>query len=197
MTHPRAKGAELHGRTARVVAATATLLTILLASAATAHGYIVVGTVGITPNPPQPGHIMTVTVQLQSTTRATVTGAKLVAKLLPGNGSDTPPLATFQLTPEAGAGGSYRGSATAPRAGAYTLTFEDHTYPHEHITADVPLSVGGTQPDGTLDFVFPPTKRAGLATWILWILGPPLATGAGVWLLVRRSNTKARARRDA
>jgi hypothetical protein len=176
---------------------TTAFLTILLATAASAHGYIVVGTVDVTPNPPRPGHTMTVTVQLQSTTRATVTGADLLAKLRPGGAQDTTPLATFQLAPEADAGGTYQGSITAPSVGAYTLTFEDHTYPHEHITADVPLSVGGTQPDGTLDFVFPPTKRAGIATWILWILGPPLATGAGAWLLVRRSNTKARARRDA
>lgn len=168
-----------------------TTTVLAVAAIASAHGYIVVGSVALTPNPPRPGARMSVSLQLQSTTRATVTGAKVLASLRPANEPTAAPVATMTFTAVPDAGGTYRAATTAPRAGAYTLTFEDHTYPREHATADVSLLIGGSHPNGPLGFAFPPTRRAGLSAWLIWLIAVPVASGIIVWLLVRHSSAGA------
>lgn len=163
---------------------------VAVTTTAWAHGFIVLGTLSVTPDPPRAHAPMTLRVQLQSTTEAAVSGAKMLA-ILRSAGAPQTTAVTLSFTGVEDAGGSYVASGAAPDAGAYTLTMEDHTYPGEHASTQVAFTVGGTTPNGALGFAFPPTVRASLLAWLLWLVALPLAAAAVVWWLVRRSRPRS------
>ncbi|MEJ2291917.1 MAG: hypothetical protein P8Y05_09405 [Deinococcales bacterium] len=136
-------------------------------------------------------------VDLATTAKSPVEGAKLSGTLVPTNRPDAPPLPlTFQEYKEPY--GTYRASFDAPPAGAYTLTVRDSTYKNEDATATVALRVGGSASNGSLDFAFPPTNPGSrsVVRWLLWLVGLPLLTGVVVTILVLRSKRDERAGED-
>lgn len=171
-----------------VLASGLALLWLLLVGTAAAHGTLVMGSVTASPDPPQPGKPLVVTVDLQNTNRSPVEGAKLAGVLVPaGQPGATPiPLAFREFKEPYG---TYRAQLDAPPAGSYTLTIHDHTYPKENVAASVTLRVGGQAPGGSLDFTFPATRgpQRSLLSWLAWLVGLPLLTAIVVTVLVLRS----------
>jgi len=164
------------------------VLALLGPSPALAHGTVVLGAVTANPDPPRPGAALILTVDLARRSKAPVEGAKLEGSLRPAGNPDAAatPLA-FREYPEPY--GTYRARLQAPPAGRYTLTVRDRTYPKEDIRASVMLQVGGSQPNGSLDFSFPPATGGprSVVRWLLWLVGVPLLAGVVVTVLMLRS----------
>jgi len=184
-------------------------LTVLLASTvlslAQAHGSLVLGAVSLSPDPPVPGEALTISVVLATSGNAPVEGAKLAGELTATAAAEADAASTGTSTttgtpttmvpaipvplrefPEPY--GTYRARITAPAAGRYTLKVVDHTYPKESTSASVVLQVGGPAANGALDFTFPPTNvPRSLVSWLLWLVGLPLAAGIVVTVLMMRS----------
>lgn len=165
----------------------------LLLTPALAHGTVIRGSVTIEPDPPKPDQPMVLTVDLARTSNAPVEGATLVAELTAkaaklGTGARTIPLQEYKEPY-----GTYRAQFAAPAAGSYTLTVHDRTDPGEDTIASVPLRVGGNVANGTLGFTLAgaPGSSGGLGTWLLWLIAVPVAAGAVVTILVRRSRPDA------
>ena len=168
------------------------LVTFLAPAAAFAHGTVVLGAVTANPDPPRPGAPLILTVDLAKLSKAPVEGARLEGSLRPAGQPDAAatPLA-FQEYPEPY--GTYRARLeAAPPAGRYTLTVRDRTYPKEDIRASVTLQVGGAQPNGSLDFTFPPVRGGprSVVRWLLWLVGLPLLAGVVVTVLVLRAKNE-------
>ena len=169
------------------------MLALLGPPPALAHGTVVLGAVTADPDPPQPGAPLIVTVDLAKRSKAPVEGAKLEGGLRPAGNPDAAatPLAFREYAEPYG---TYRARLQAPPAGRYTLTVRDRTYPNEDIRASVTLQVGGTQPNGSLDFTFPPATGGprSVVRWLLWLVGLPLLAGVVVSVLVWRSRRTER-----
>ena len=195
---PRSSGPTFPAAVRRRAPALLTMLALLLAPvSAAAHGTIVLGSVTFNPDPPRPGASLVVTVDLATSARSPVEGAKLSGTLVPANHPAATPIAlSFQEYQEPY--GTYRASLTAPAAGTYTLTVRDSTYKNEDTTADVTLRVGGAAPNGSLDFAFPPVNPGShsVVRWLLWLIGLPLLTGVVVTFLVLRSKRQEHAGED-
>ena len=168
------------------------LVAFLVPAAAFAHGTVVLGAVTANPDPPSPGAPLILTVDLATLSKAPVEGAKLEGTLQPaGQPGAAPTPLTFQEYPEPY--GTYRARLeAAPPPGRYTLTVRDRTYPKEDIRASVTLQVGGAQPNGSLDFTFPPARGGSrsVVRWLLWLVGLPLLAGVVVTVLVLRSKNE-------
>lgn len=192
---PRAQGGACRRPQHRRASALLVLLPVLLAclspAVALAHGTVVLGAVTANPDPPRPGAPLILTVDLAKLSKAPVEGAKLEGSLRPAGRPDAAatPIA-FQEYPEPY--GTYRARLEAPPAGRYTLTVRDRTYPREDIRASVTLQVGGAQPNGSLDFTFPPATGGprSVLRWLLWLVGLPLLAGVVVTVLVLRSKNQ-------
>lgn len=192
---PRTEGGACRRRLRRRAFPLFVLVPVLLAcltpAVALAHGTVVLGSVTANPDPPHPGASLILTVDLAKLSKAPVEGAKLEGSLRPASQPDAAatPLA-FREYPEPY--GTYRARLEAPAAGRYTLTVRDRTYPKEDIRASVTLQVGGAQPNGSLDFTFPPARggQRSVVRWLLWLVGLPLLAGVVVTLLVLRSKNE-------
>ena len=174
----------------------ALLLAVALGSAA-AHPMLVIGEVAFEPDPPAPGAEALVTLTLQETSLAEVEDAVVFLELRPGPppaGDSTPvgpPLiATDRL--EEVSPGVYQASLTLPADGAYTLSVRDRTYRQEEAVANLVLTFSD-QPLGAQPFVLPPTRTgpASLGTWLVWLIGVPLAAGVLVTILVLRGGGRS------
>jgi hypothetical protein len=83
----------------------------------------------------------------------------------------------------------YTADVDLPELGTYSVRVRDRTFEWEEATASLVLVVDD-RPLGVLPFILPPTQvgPAGLATWLLWLIGVPLVAGAVVTVLVLTSN---------
>lgn len=176
--------------------AAAAIVAATLASAA-AHATLVFGVIRLDPDPPPAGAPFRVEITLEDPSLAPVEDAVVFVELRPMPEGDLPPAATAapDLPPplqairllETGPA-SYRGELGVPAPGRYHLLVRDQTFAWEEANASVVLAVGAA-PVGDLPFILPPTQVAprSLWTWILWLVGLPLAAGAVVTVLVLRS----------
>lgn len=182
-----------------------------LAGVAAAHATLVIGELRVSPDPPVPGQPVEVAVALVDPLLVPVEKALVRVELreidpedpaVPASITGTeasdflalPALLGSDYLPEVEAG-RYVGTLTAPPEGRYTLSVRDTTFRNEEAIANVGLDVGsdvgsgaGTAANGDVDFVLPPTPIAprSLSTWLVWIIGIPLAVGALVTVLVLR-----------
>lgn len=175
--------------------AVATLLALAWVAAgpgwAAAHGTLIRGSLTLAPDPPRPGQPMVLTIDLATTNDSPVEGAKLVADLTPeapaGSTAAAPPR-VIPIQEYKEPYGTYRAQLTAPPAGSYVLSIHDRTQPGEDARVELPLRIGGTVANGSLGFTFPGSGAShGLASWLVWLIGVPLAAGIVVTILVRRS----------
>ena len=169
----------------RVVVSIAAAVTLLFFSAASAHATLVLGALTSEPAAPRPGRPFSLGLELVDPIQVPVEDAWVLAEFRPqGAPAGTEPVATrFEETETAGV---YRAQVSLPERGAYTLLLRDQTYRQEEAQAALtePLRVGG--PNTAQDFVFPPTATgaAGLRTWLLWLIGLPVAAALLVTVLV-------------
>jgi len=185
------------------------VLALLLASSAAGHATLVFGIVRVVPDPPEPGRPIALTLTLEDPSLAPVEDAVVFVELrpMPAEGAPLPPPSTEapELAPPLqderlveGAPASYHGEVTLPAAGLYHLLVRDHTFHWEEANASVVLPLTGAVV-GELPFILPPTQVAprDLWTWIVWLVGLPLAAGALVTLLVLRGTRTGQAPKTA
>ena len=151
---------------------------------ASAHASLVLGRFAVTPARPAADAPLTLSLQLEDPTQVPVEDAYVFAELRPENAPDAAPVrAEFK---ETGTAGVYEVTATLQNPGPYRVLLRDQTYRQEEAQAALtePLRVGG--PNTAQDFVFPPTATgaAGLRTWLLWLIGLPVAAALLVTVLV-------------
>lgn len=178
---------------------------LAVASAAAAHATLVLGTLEFTPDPPVPGAPLEVRLRLEDPGLVGVEDAHVRIELRPagaavptsGNADPAaedvaPALVASDPFDETTPGG-YVATVTAPAPGAYTVTVRDTTYRQEEAIANVQVEVG-TAAVGSVPFVLPPTATAprSALTWVLWLVGVPVAAGILVTVLVLRSGPKPR-----
>lgn len=89
--------------------------------------------------------------------------------------------------PETGPGGNYAVDVQLPAAGTYQVIMRDTTFPQEDAVSELILELGGAE-FGEQRFIFPPTPigTASLGTWLIWLVGLPLAAGVLVTVLSMR-----------
>lgn len=171
-----------------------------LASTVFAHATLVLGTLAVTPDPPVPGAPLELRIRLEDPGLVAVEDALVrvefrpLGEPVPGAAAaeaDVGPALVGSDPLRETAPGMYQASVTAPPAGTYTLTVRDTTFRQEEAIANVQLAIGPTAM-GDVPFVLPPTAtgpRSAL-TWVLWLVGVPLAAGVLVTVLVLRAGPK-------
>lgn len=164
-----------------VLAALGLFCTLPLASA---HATLVLGRFTVTPPRPAANAPLTLSLRLEDPTQVPVEDAYVFAELRPESAPDAVPVrAEFSETDTAGV---YEVTATLQDPGPYRVLLRDQTYRQEEAQAALtePLRVGG--PNAAQDFNFPPTATgaAGLRTWLLWLIGLPVASALLVTVLV-------------
>ena len=181
----------------RLVLVLITLGLTFTLSLASAHATLVLGRFSVTPARPAADALLTLSLRLEDPTQVPVEDAYIFAELRPESAPDAAPVrAEFSETDTAGV---YEVTATLQNPGPYRVLLRDQTYRQEEAQAALtePLRVGGpntvlnntvpnTVPNAAQDFVFPPTATgaAGLRTWLLWLIGLPVAAALLVTVLV-------------
>lgn len=185
VTRPRFDGAR------RQLARPGLLITALaLWAVAGAHATLVFGTVRTQPAPPPVGAPTTLTLELRDPTETPVEDAVVQAEAIPPGGED--PTVQSGRFDEVEAG-RYRGRLTLDAPGAWSVRFRDTTFRQEEARATVTLEVGPGGATEPVSFIFPPTDTGprSLSTWLVWLIGLPLAAGAIVTVMVLRSGGRA------
>lgn len=172
----------------RLVPVLAALWLVGTASLSAAHATLVLGRFEVAPARPAADAPATFRLRLEDPTQVPVEDAYIFAELRPAGTPDAVPVrAEFTETEAAGV---YEVTATLEEAGPYRVLLRDQTYRQEEAQAALtePLRVGGpnTVPNGAQEFVFPPTATGGanLRTWLLWLIGLPVAAALLVTVLV-------------
>ncbi len=153
-------------------------------SVAAAHATIVFGTVTSEPTPPTPDAVTRLRLEMVDPVDAPVEDAVVFVEATPPDGGE--PLVSDRFAePEPGI---YRTDLVLDRPGAWTLLFRDQTFRQEEARATLQLMVGADGTDEPLSFIFPPTAIGpqGIGTWLLWLIGLPVAAGAIVTIMVLR-----------
>lgn len=176
MTHPLASARRL-----------VTVLSLLSSCAmAAAHATIVFGTLTTDPAPPRPGTPTEIELVMVDPVDAPVEDAVVVVEATSPDGSTSLVSEPFDET----SAGTYRTELTFSEAGAWTLLLRDQTFRQEEARATVEWRVGGDGDAEPVSFLFPPTATGprSLATWLVWLIGLPVAVGAIVTVMVLRSS---------
>jgi hypothetical protein len=155
-----------------------------LLSVAAAHATIVFGTVTSEPTPPTPDRVTSLRLEMVDPVDAPVEDAVVFVEATPPSGGE--PLVSDRFAePEPGV---YRTELALDQPGAWTLLFRDQTFRQEEARATLQVMVGTDGTDEALSFIFPPTATGpqGIGTWLLWLIGLPVAAGAIVTIMVLR-----------
>lgn len=182
----------------------ACLALLATASVGSSHATLVIGNVQLNPDPPVAGTPFTLTVRLEDTLLTPVEKAHVRVELRFDDPAGPPvpesaigseasefltlsPVAASERFVETATRGTYSGTITAPDAGEYVLSIRDTTFLNEEAIANIRLHVDGA-PHGSMAFVLPPTPIAprSLSTWLIWLVGIPLAAAAVTTVLVLR-----------
>ena len=152
------------------------------------HATLVFGSLEVDPDPPQSGVPFTLTLIMSDAAGVPVEDAVVLAELHAPSGGD-PVVVSLEETP---VGGNYSAQLTLNEAGGYRLIMRDRTFRQEEARANLQLEIGG-EAVGPLSFIFPPTAtgRRSLTTWLLWLIGLPVAAGLLVSLLVLGSGRRS------
>lgn len=187
----------------RLLTSYALVCLLAVAGVAFGHATLVIGELVVAPDPPVPGQPVEVTVSLIDPLLVPVEKALVRIELREIDPEDpaVPPSITgteateFLALPAALATdylpetdkGVYSGSFEAPEAGRYTVSVRDTTFRNEEAIANVGIDFGLAR-NGEVAFVLPPTPIGprSLGTWLLWIIGIPVAAGVLVTILVLR-----------
>jgi len=159
-----------------------------------AHATLVLGRFTSNPDPPAAASPAALTIHLEDPSGTPIEDAKVLADLQPAAEETGAPV-TIRFNEVADPPGTYRSSFTPTKGGTYTITVRDQTYGQEEARAHLSLEVGG-DPNGDIPFVLPPTATGprSLGTWLVWLIGIPLAAGLLVTVLVMRGGPRGEGR---
>lgn len=175
---------------------------VLLASSslASAHATLVIGTLSFTPDPPVDGNL-SATIRLEDPGLVEVEDAVVFLEFraladaadAPSVNSqpDSEALLITDRLPETSPG-LYQIDLPVLEPGTYLVSVRDRTYRQEEAVANLVLTFSD-QPLGAQPFVLPPTQTgpASLGTWLVWLIGVPLAAGVLVTILVLRGGGRS------
>ncbi len=174
-------------------AAAATLAWSFFA-AALAHATLVFGTVSTEPAPVRADQPAAVVLEMRDPVDAPVEDAVVFVEARPPAGEPVLESDRFtEIEP-----GVYRTELVLPAQGEWTLRFRDQTFRQEEARATITLNVGPSGDAEPRSFIFPPTATGpqSLTTWLIWLIGLPLAAAAVVTVMVLRGGATARAAGD-
>jgi hypothetical protein len=168
---------------------------LLALGSAGAHAFLVLGELTVEPDPPQPGAPLRFIVSMSDPSLAPVEDAVVSLELrrerlvddVPAASTEAPELpppdARVELVERSP--GRYEGEVVAPDAGGHHVLVRDQTFQWEEANASLMIEVGGAEL-GTVPFILPPTAIGprSLWTWLLWLVGLPVAAGLVVTVLV-------------
>lgn len=175
---------------------------------ARAHATLVIGDLQLTPDPPVPGEAVSVRISLVDPLLVAVEKALVRVEFreidpedpfVPASITGTEAREFLELPSVLGTDylpevddGVYFGEFVAPEAGRYTVSVRDTTFRNEEAIANIGVNIGQGV-NGEVAFVLPPTPIApsSLGTWLLWIIGIPLAAGLLVTFLALRRPAEA------
>lgn len=180
----------------RPLAAILACLLLAVSSLAGAHATLVIGSLTITPDPPVDGTGLSATLRLEDPGLVEVEDAVVFLEFRELADAADAPSVNGQADSEAllitdrlqeTSPGTYRIDLPALDAGTYLVSVRDRTYRQEEAVANLVLTFSD-QPLGAQQFVLPPTATgpASLGTWLVWLIGIPLAAGVLVTVLVLR-----------
>ncbi len=174
-----------------------------LASTARAHATLVIGDLVLTPDPPAAGEPVTVQISLVDPLLVAVEKALVRVEFreidpedprVPASITGTeateflefPAVLGTEYLPEVN-DGVYEGTFTAPEEGRYTVSVRDTTFRNEEAIANIGVDIGAGA-NGEVAFVLPPTPigPSSLTSWLVWIIGIPLAVGLLITFLALR-----------
>lgn len=174
-----------------------------LSSTARAHATLVIGDLVLSPDPPAAGEQVTVTISLVDPLLVAVEKALVRVEFreidpedprVPASITGTeateflgfPAVLGTEYLPEV-AEGVYEGTFVAPEDGRYTVSVRDTTFRNEEAIANIGVDIGSSA-NGEIAFVLPPTPigPSSLTTWLIWIIGIPLAAGLLITFLALR-----------
>lgn len=164
-------------------------LLLMLSSAALAHATIVFVDLTTAPQTPAPGEEFILRIYMEDPTLVPIEDAFVLADFSLGEDSESLITRLFERDEP----GVYEGSISLPEAGTWQLLMRDQTYRQEEAQATLSFVVSDgqerTNPE-MLSFVFPPTATgsSSLWTWLVWLIGLPIAAGAAVTVLVLTGN---------
>ena len=171
-------------RSLRTLGYALALVALCLGAVASAHATLVLGTLQSEPGVPQAGESFSLTLELADPMEVPVEDAWVLAEFRSeGAPEDAAPITTrFEETEVAGV---YRTQVTLPQEGTYTLLLRDQTFRQEEARATLTFEVGRGTALEEDSFVFPPTATgSNLTTWLLWLIGLPLAAALVVTVIV-------------
>ncbi|MDZ7703600.1 MAG: FixH family protein [Trueperaceae bacterium] len=169
-------------------------LLLLLSGVAFGHATIVIVDLSTTPQTPDVGEEFSIRIYMEDPTRVPVEDAFVLADFsLPGDEGEETGESLITRLFEQDEPGVYEGTISLPEAGSWLLLMRDQTYRQEEAQATLSFIVGdgqGRSNPETRSFVFPPTATGGssLGTWLVWLIGLPIAAGAAVTVLVLTGN---------
>lgn len=190
----------LGGLRARLLGVTLAVLAAatvpLLSTTADAHATLVIGTLSFEPDPPIEGGGLTATIRLEDPGLVEVEDAVVFLEFRALEDAADAPSVNAQPDSEAlfitdrlpePEAGLYRIDIPPLTTGTYLVSVRDRTYRQEEAVANLVLTFSN-EPLGELPFVLPPTATgpASLGTWLVWLIGVPLAAGVLVTVLVLR-----------
>lgn len=166
---------------------TGLLIFITFGSLVVAHATIVFGDLSAEPAIPEAGEPFTLVMTMYDPTDVPVEDAYVLAEFSQG---DTVIESRF----EEASPGVYETDITLPDEGEYILTLRDQTFRQEEATAQLDLQLASAElfPEGTGNFLFPPTVTSSnsLTTWLIWLIALPVVVGVIVTILVLRNPRK-------
>lgn len=180
----------------RTIAGILAGLLLAVSSFAAAHATLVIGTLTISPDPPGDGSDLSATIRLEDPGLVEVEDAVVFLEFreladaadAPSVNSqpDSEALVITDRLPETSPG-TYRIDLPELEQGTYLVSVRDRTYRQEEAVANLVLTFSD-DPLGEQRFVLPPTATgpASLGTWLVWLIGVPLAAGVLVTILVLR-----------
>lgn len=164
-------------------------LALASAGVALGHATLVFGTVTTEPAPPPSGAPFALLLEMRDPADVPVEDAVVSVEARHEDGRARAGSGELDEV----APGAYRTRLQLDEPGSWTLTFRDRTFRQEEAQASVTLEVGPDAATESVAFIFPPTATGpqSVITWLVWLVGLPLAAGAVVTVLVLRGGTRA------
>ncbi len=155
------------------------LVVLVFAGVAFAHPSEVLGTLRSDPATPAPGVLFALELTLADADRAPVEAASVQAEFRREDASRNSAVirTDFKVT---GTPGTYRTTLRLPEAGTWTAQLRERTFAHEDAAVEVGFSLRPARNPPKWEFIFSPPSPPTLGTWLFWVVGVPLLTGAVV-----------------
>jgi len=156
-----------------------------------AHATVVLGTINTQPSIISVGEPFSLNIDLVDPSQVPVEDAWVIAEFRPEGAPDSSEPISIRLE-ESQQKGSYKAEVTLSEEGNWQLFLRDQTFRQEEATASLSFPIQANTTFDPIKFIFPPTDTGSnnIRTWIIWIIGLPVAAGIITTIIVLRNSKK-------